>query len=287
VTNEYRDPLAGLRSQIVYKRGAIEMLCTELTPVRRLLLNPDAIAEIDRQRKEVDIDAKEEISALSECLRRADALEVLLARAVERAKELATLPDDVPKLGPPPWQIALPFRRLDMSAIVARLVAPYGEAAIAPWGNAGAARFVVNDHPLRIVARGMVVSGLLRPRIIALDIALMTAVPPALPDLSLHVELPGDRMISTLRLSRSRRTGDRLFDDTYFVSGDEETAKVLLTEPVRRELLTMSPHEARVRIGGGLAEIGWTMRMHYESLAPLPKAAIDFVVALRDAIARG
>jgi len=284
--NHYRDPLAGLRTQVEDHRRTVDELTRRLTPMQRLVLGPEVARTTEvlaAQATAARARTVETVDTISEALRALAALEATLADSVARAPGLLRCPTDAPELGEaprPPWTLLR--RAVDLQPIVHWLIAPYKPAIISAWGTEGAAaRFRASGgHPLVLAARASLVEGILAPTVRAIEIALLTSIPSSLPGVLIRLHERWrvfERPRSTVR--------DSAFDATFVVSGAAEAAQLLLDAPARRALLALRALAPRVRIGSGVVEIGLTMPWPRSAATPLPAPAVTFVTALRKRIA--
>jgi hypothetical protein len=153
--SHYRDPLAGLRSQVATKRVQAEERGRALSPVLLALL-PSRLREalLDSQpRAQADGESMEALAGAESAL---DALLVLYEEALGLAPSLRACEPEVPDPPsprmPPPWLFEEAYLLGVREAITARLLEVHAGAQLSRWGDFGyIARFRIVDAPFAFV----------------------------------------------------------------------------------------------------------------------------------------
>jgi hypothetical protein len=285
--SQYRDPLAGLISQVATKRAALEDRVRRLSPAAASML-PERLTRVFAELITTATAPAEDLVTLSSAEAALDALLDAYDEALALAPGLCACPDDVADFDEPaqprPWLIEeralLAFRR----SAEARLAAiTRGASTLVRWGDRGyLARMNIGGVPL-------VYTGEYSTRDGTVDFAdskLRTSVPRALPYLELRREHAFHTMGRILGLANEEEVGDAIFDQTFWVHGSHATA-TLLVSAVRRALVMMVRENPVLRVADGLAELswgGWGSTLTRDETGILPDAAIAVVVELRRAL---
>jgi len=287
--SEYRDPLAGLRSQVATKRGVVASRGAALSAVVRAVLPADVLDRLRAYEARIEA-APETMEALAEI---DSALEGLLAVYDEIAfiaPALLAYPLDVPDpprpAQAPPWLIE-ERPRLEIRALAdARLDELTPGTALVRWGDLGyVARFSFGE-----------VSFVYRLEVHASDdhtigpfsCALRTSVPSALAPLRVRRERVHHAVGKLLHVARELELGASAFDDAFWITGDARTSALLEDAGVQRSLLAMKAHAPDLSIASGIAELAWVAGLFDpvpETVLPTP--AIGALVHLRAVIDRG
>lgn len=279
----YRDPLAGLRSQIASKRGLLESRERALPVLFRAML-PERLARVIAQRPKEDGDSMEELSRMDATLDRILAAHEEAAALVPRLREC---PDEVPDpsrsgtIGPP-WVIEessqLEFRKL----LTRRLAEVAPDAYLVRWDDSAyVSRFMLASAPFFVSCRFAEAAGAAAPsRAFA-----RTSVPHELPDIEVHEEGIFHAIGRALHLVRDHETGDDAFDNLFIVDADEATS-VVIGPDVRAAFLALGRLEPQLFVRRGVAELQWKT---YGTLDPptlMPDAAFAILLGIRAAIER-
>lgn len=279
----YRDPLAGLRSQIASKRGLLESRERALPMLLRAML-PERLTRLFAQRVKDDAESLEELSKMDA------ALDEILAAHDEAAALLPKLracPDDVPDPSKssnvsPPWVIEeapqLEFRKLFTRRIAE--IAP--DAYAVRWDDSAyVSRFTLAGAPLFISCRFDATAS--QP-VITKSFA-RTSVPAELPALEVHEEGVFHAIGRALHLVRDHQTGDSAFDEIFVVDADEATAQVIGSD-VRAAFITLASAEPQLFVRHGVAELQWRAAWASYPETLLPDAAFAILLGIRAAIER-
>lgn len=279
----YRDPLAGLKSQVATKRGLVEHRARELSPIVRVLLPRALRAKLDAPRPE----AEGSLEALTSTDAALDALLAAFDEALALAPKVRDCPFDVPDprkpRQPPPWLIEEARQRAFRLAFEERLRAIAPTSYLVRWGDLTyLARMKLAGAPLVATARGNfdVVA-------IATDFTstLRTSVPDAVPPIEVKLEGSLAGVAKALRLARDDETGDPGFDERFLVDASDGGA-LLLTRDVTAALSTLAPWSPTLRVRAGIAEVAWRGTFRGNGFELLHDAAFDVVLGVRAAIER-
>jgi hypothetical protein len=279
--SQYRDPLAGLRSQVATKRASLADRERAISPLVRAMLPTELTRTMTDLGARADAPG-DDLAALSD---RDVALDALLAaydEAVALAPKLTELPNEVrdpprPEL-PPPWLFEEPdvvhFKR----ALTEHLqTIADDEAWLVRWGDYGyLSRIRVKGAPVIVLVQAKL-SGMFAS-------SIRTSIPAGVPRLEVRRESAYDAIGRAMRLRKEIALGDEVFDEVFWISGDEATA-TLLVPAARRALLALSAHAPSLFVGAGLVETAFTGPSRHEINAVLPDAAVSAVLAIRNAVA--
>jgi hypothetical protein len=304
----YRDPLAGLKSQVATKRGLVELRERELAPLMRAMLPAALRRTIDEGRSRVaevrprvegerpggrEREEREEgddgmnVDALSKLDAELDGLLVAYDEAIAMVPKLRDCPLDVvdpPKPAlPPPWLIEENRQRFFRVRFEQRVREVSSEAYIVRWGDVRyLARLDVAGAPVVVTTAGN------------FDIAttsteftstLRTSVHPSCPPLGVKVQSAMGGVAKVLRLARDDETGDVEFDGAFLVDG-RDAGVLLLTSDVRTALRALEPWGAALVVKNGLAEVSWSGAFRGMGVDLLLDAAFSVVLGIRAAIER-
>lgn len=279
----YRDPLAGLRSQIASKRGLLSAREHALPVLFRAML-PERLVRVLGQRLADDAESLEELSRMDATLD-----EVLAAHdeAAALIPKLRVCPEEVPDpartgVVGPPWIIEeasqLEFRRL----FTRRLAEIAPDAYLVRWDDcAYVSRFSLAGAPLFVSCRFAESAGTASPsRAFA-----RTSVPRELPSIGLHEEGMLHAIGRALHLVRDHSTGDERFDARFRLDAEEASAAVIGGD-VRAALLTLAPLAPQLFVRHGVAEVQWRCLGAADPASLLPDAAFAVLLGIRAAIER-
>ena len=279
----YRDPLAGLRSQIASKRGLLESRERALPSLFRAML-PDRLTRVLAQRMKDDAESLEDLSKMDAALD-----EVLFAHeeAAALLPKLRACPDEVPDPQKPsnvspPWVIEealqLEFRKLFTRRVAE--IAP--DAYTVRWDDSAyASRFVLAGAPFFVKCR---YDATANQPVVTRSFA-RTSVPAELPALEVHEEGVFHAIGRALHLVRDHRTGDALFDDVFIVDADDATAAVVGPD-VRDAFRSIAAAEPQLVVHHGVAELQWRAAWSSFPETLLPDAAFAILLGIRAAIER-
>jgi hypothetical protein len=278
----YRDPLAGLRSQIASKRGLLESRERALPVLFRAML-PERIMKILTQAMKDDADSLEELTQMDATLDEVLAAHEEAAALVPKLRECPEEVPDPPRSHvSPPWIIEealqLEFRKL----FTRRLAEVAPDAYLVRWDDtAYVSRLTLANAPLFISCRFDATANV--PTVT--KSFARTSVPAELPDLEVHEEGVLHAIGRALHLVRDHCTGDRAFDELYLVDADEATAQVIGSD-VRAALLTLAPCQPQLFVRRGIAELQWRSAWAPRPETLLPDAAFAVLLGIRAAIER-
>lgn len=283
----YRDAATGLQGQVASKRGLLASRLEGLSPILRALAPPplrERIARAPAPEAELPSDLAA-LAALDAALDDVvDAVDALLAQSTR----LRRCPHDVESFPrpvvPPPWLIeedaGLAFRRRFTTDVL--WFSPSAE--IVRWGDhAYRARFALRGSPVLVLVR------LAAPHdatATTFDGYVRTSVPESMPLVTVRRERMTDAIGKLLGLRRDREVGTAAFDDTFWIAGDEHAATALPPSSVAA-LLELAPRSPELAFGSGVAEVRFTGRAHAAARDMVPAAAIEAVLAIREAIEGG
>ena len=278
----YRDPLAGLRSQVANKRGLLELRERALPILFRAML-PQRLAKIIARRLKDDADSLEELTRMDATL---DELLAAHDEAAELVPKLRACPEEVPDparggVGPP-WVIE-EAQQLEFRKLFTRRLAEIAPAAyLVRWDDtAYVSRFTLAGAPFFVSCRFDTLTGVATP---APSFA-RTSVPAELPAIEVHEEGIFHAIGRALHLVRDHQTGDEAFDDVFLVDADDATAGIIGSD-VRAALLALTPLQPQLFVRRGVAELQWKSCGTLDPPSLLPDAAFAVLLGIRAAIER-
>jgi hypothetical protein len=286
--SHYRDPLAGLKSQVATKRARLEEQERALSPVLRALL-PSRLREAVhalRPRSQAD---GESIEVLSDADSALDVILALHEEALTLAPSLRECDRDVPDPPspgmPPPWLFEEPYLLKVRDALAAQLLESHPDARLARWGDFGyIARFRVAEAPFAFVVSSEVMAD--TESVAHHKSSLRTTVPESVEHLEVSLERMRHVVGKALGLVRELELGVPAFDDRFWIAGSPLTT-ALLTPDVCHALARLTHQSPVLEIGDGVATLTWSA--HWERLITegLPEAALDVLAGIRAAVASG
>jgi len=281
----YRDPLAGLRSQIAIKRGLLDSREHALPALLRAML-PKRIGDVIhalREKVREEVDTLERLTAVDAAL---DELLAAYDEAVALLPDLRECPPNVadPPKGilSPPWAIEenyqLGFRALFTKRVID--IAP--DAYLVRWDDPMyLSRIRVAGAPMIVTSRLSLLAG--QPAVF--KSTARTSVPLSTPKLGVRRDRLLDGIGRVIGLVRDLKAGHDEFDDAFVVDGGEGSVG-LLTEDVARALVDLRGMRPVLDVRRGIAELSWGES--YASFADplLPDQAIAVMLGVRAAIER-
>lgn len=277
----YRDPLAGLRSQIATKRGLIEGHERALPALLRALLPPALLEALARPSPPAEADP-DSVDGLVSVENELDALLAAHDEAAALVPKLRECPDEVPDPPRPalrpPWAIEEDPQLDHRAALTRRLAVVEPEAFLVRWDDATyLSRFKLAGAPLVVSSKyqGSVER--------AAANAARTSVPRRLPAIDVHPEGAIHLVARKLHLVRDRLTGDEAFDREYVLEASPAAALVIGPD-VRAAFVGARAVNPRLRVERGIAEITW--RSSYDPDALLPDQVLAILLGIRAAIER-
>jgi hypothetical protein len=303
----YRDPLAGLKSQVATKRGLVELRERELAPLMRAML-PRALrmtidegrSRVGEVRREVDahvdadghVDADADVEGSTmESLSKVDAvldgLLVAYDEAIALVPKLRDCPLDVvdpPKPAlPPPWLIEEAQQRFFRVRFEQRVREVSAEAYVVRWGDLRyLTRLGVAGAPVVVTTAGNFDIATVTTEFTS---TLRTSVHPSCPALGVKVQGTIGGVAKALRLARDDETGDAEFDEAFLVDG-RDGGVLLLTSDVRDALRELRRWEGALVVKNGIAEVSWSGAFRGTGFDLLPDAAFSVALGIRAAIER-
>lgn len=279
----YRDPLAGLRSQIASKRGLLETRERALPLLFRAML-PERLAKIIARRLEDDADSLEDLSKMDATLDEVLAAHEEVADLVPKLREC---PDEVPDPSrnpnvSPPWVIEealqLEFRKL----FTRRLAEVAPDAYLVRWDdNAYVSRFTLAQAPLFVSCRFASSTG----GAAASHAFARTSVPHELPEIEIHEEGIFHAIGRALHLVRDHQTGHETFDSRFVVDADDASAAVIGPD-VRDGFIALGNLQPQLFVRRGVAELQWKCWGTMDPDSLLPDGALAVLLGIRAAIER-
>jgi hypothetical protein len=299
VTEIYRDPLAGLRSQVATKSATVADRQGQLPPIVRALL-PERLRASLAQPAPAPADVgAEDLASLTEADAVLDRLLAAFDEALALAPKLRECPDtvpDPPHAGlPPPWLLEERAHVVARKALQLAVETMDESAYLVRWGDFSyLTRSRVHDRP--VVHLAWFNPHYASPDPIRDDVQLggwlrfgalvRTSVPAAIGPLEVRPERVHHVVGRALHLASEIELGDAEFDEAFWVKGDAATA-TLLVAAVRRRLLFLRDRSPVLSIGGGLVELRWFGGLSAGSNELLPPAALDVVLGIRAALEEG
>lgn len=284
--SHYRDPLAGLRSQVETKRAVAESRARALSPVVRAML-PAHIREAMTEATAEGAAAGDTVEGLSTVNAALDTLLLAYDDADAITARLREFPDDLrqppPCRQPPPWLIEESAVLALRHALARRLaeITPHGQ--ISRWGDiAYIARFTLADAPFAFVVKSDVLPS--DGYIARFEAELRTSVPEALPPLVVKSQRPYDSVRKALGMAHEIEVGEPAFDEAFWIEGSTDATAVLTSE-VRSAMRSYRGLLTELTVGNEVASITWQGRSWNPDVNPLPQFAIDVLLAVRQAAA--
>lgn len=266
----YRDPLAALRNRIAEKRAALGPAERFLTLVRRAVLPRELVYEVATLGRITENQKASTLEELTEIDRALDQL----AEKYDQSRALLA-PARGP-FGPPD----APLPRADQSGFPNLLddVSAIGEGLdgrAEPWGAAGAllrfssqgAAMIFAAHPLDRYEE--TVFGLVR-----------APVPSALPPLVVRLERFSDSVLSAIHVRREVELRIRSFDETFWIEGEELSARALLVPEVRDAMRGLAKRDPVLKVWDGIADLEWIAPRRWALSVEHPRAAMDGIVSV-------
>jgi len=281
----YRDPLAGLRSQIATKRGALDSHERRLPILLRALL-PERITNVLDSLRDRALAEGETLETLSDADAALDGILAAYDEANELLPQLRECPEEVPDpkrpTQAPPYifeeERQKHFRiRFDQRV---REIAP--EAYLVRWGDhTYLSRFRVGRAPV------VAVTSLSPPIEITphFSSALRSSVPERTP--TLHVRMGGalEGLGKLIGVVEDRKVGHEGLDDAFIVGGSEASI-ALLAPDVITGLLALVPQRPSLHVSRGVVELAWSARDRMYAPDLLREEALAIVLGVRAAIER-
>ncbi|GEM_PF-1832096 len=284
----YRDPLAGLHSQIATKRGLLESRDRALAPIHLAML-PERLRKVLSRPREA-LRVASEAADLDELASVERALDELLAAHDEAATlvpKLRECPDEVPdppkpKVSPP-WAIEEPAQLAFRAMLTRRLAEISPDAYLVRWGDTTyLTRVRIAGAPVVLTSHIGLLPG--QPTTPFRSTA-RTSVPRSTPSLHVRPRRLLGRIGRALRIPRGLETDQRAFDDAFVVRGDP-AGVWLLSSDVIGALLELRRLQPRLSVRRGVAELVWgDGYVRHEALL-LHDQAIAAVLGIRAVIER-
>lgn len=279
----YRDPLAGLLSQIAMKRGLLAIREQALSALLRAMLPVGLAKTLERLRSKTD-DEPESLDALTDVDAALDSLLAAHEEAAALVPKLRECPEDVPD--PPLPQMRPPWiieetTQLDFRALFTRRLAEIErDAYVIRWDDhTYLSRFSIARAPVLTAARFDVRAGVPEhARCFA-----RTSVPVGVPAIDLRAEGSLHALGRVLHLVHDLKTDDGAFDRAFVLDAPPGTT-ALFDADVRSALVGLSALNPRLTISHGVAEITWKSDWTPQHL--IPDGVIAVLLGIRGAIER-
>lgn len=286
--SHYRDPLAGLRSQVATKRAVLEAREREVSPVLRALLPERLALAIAGLRPRAQAES-ETIEGLSDADAALDAVIAAYDEAIVLAPTLRNGPEEVPDPArshiDPPWLLEEPFLVEIRNVLRMRMLQIDAGAMVSRCGDfAYVSRFRIGLAPCSFVisARGLADD----TRIALHESYLRTSLSEALPSLVVRRERIHHVVGKALHLAHEVEVGEPVFDGHFWITGARATTAVL-TPQVRAALERLGNRAPVLRLGEGMATLSWTGFWRDDASEVVPDAALDVLVGIRAAVETG
>ncbi|MBX3229932.1 MAG: hypothetical protein KIT84_26140 [Labilithrix sp.] len=283
----YRDPLAGLRSQIATKRGLLELRERALPMLLRSMLPAALVKELSAKvpAAEVDPSSLEGLAGVETAL---DSLLAAHDEAAALAPKLRECPDEVPDpprpATAPPWVIEEEPQLDHRAALTRRLAEIEPDAFIVRWDDwTYLSRFQLAGAPLVVRSRHVSYHRTVEHVRDSARNWARTSVPRSLPPIVVHAEGVLHTIARKLRLVRDVATGDAPFDRAYVMEG-HPGAVLAIGADVRAAFVAALPTRLHLVVDRGVAEVSW--RSSYEPRALLPDEVFAILLGVRAAIER-
>jgi hypothetical protein len=281
----YRDPLAGLRSQIATKRGALDSHERRVPLLLRALF-PARLRQTIASLRDRALAEGETIEVLSDADAALDGMLAAYDEGVEMLPQLRACPMEVPdpprpKMAPP-WIFEEERQKYFRVRFDQRVREIVPETYLVRWGDdTYLARFEIGGAPLiatsSVDVREAIVTHFWS--------TLRTTVPAETP--ALHVRMEGalEGVGKMLGIVEDRKTGNEALDEAFVVGGNE-AALGLLAPDVVAGLLALASFKPSLRVSRGVVELAWSGRDRARAADLLPEDAIGIALGLRAAIER-
>jgi hypothetical protein len=291
----YRDPLAGLLSQVETKRASAGEKAKAVTPVVRALLPRALRGRIDGLlARSLPRDGAAAAALDLDTLTRVDADLDALLMALEEALALApglrecpeVVRDPPPPAIPSPWSFEEPSQLDLRRRLEARIQEIDAGSFLRRWGDCTyLARFDVEGA--RVVF--MTTVRLLNPMLTvdAFESSLRATIPRALEALHLRPERVHHGIGKALGLAREITVGDAELDEAFFIRGAAASAAVVLEPRPRAGLIALRAARPALRAGDGVVDLAWSGPWRGDVADVLPAAALDVVLGIRGALVQG
>lgn len=286
----YRDPLAGLLSQVATKRGVVLDRERRVTAVLRALLPPHLEAKIAEHREAALDERADSMEALTRVDSALDALSAVYEEALyleDEARRLAFELADPPRPEiPPPWLIEeepqLRFRKVVHEGI--RTALDDDDVSFVRWGDLGyLSRFRQGGEPHSLLAEAVLDNNKLY--VVSFAATLRTTMPERVPTLDLRSQRVHLSIGKALGLVSEMDTGDEAFDDAFLVQG-HRGALAFLTDPIRHALKAFADKHLRLRFGRGSLTFEWRLPWD-ENRPPRIDAALDLTDRIHAVVVNG
>lgn len=284
----YRDPLAGLRSQIATKRGLLESRDRALAPILRAMLPERLRTALARPREPLQIAPEaEDLDTLTGVDAALDQLLAAHDEAATLVPKLRECPDEVPdppkpKVSPP-WTIEEPAQLAFRATLTRRLAEISPDAYLVRWDDTTyLTRVRIAGAPLVLTSRLDLLPG--QPFTTFRSTA-RTSVPRSTPRLEVRPHRLLHGIGRALRIVRDHEVGHPAFDEAFVVRGDAD-AVALLSSDVIGALLELRAFAPRLHVRRGIAELVWGDSYTGHTAPPMPDRAIAVVLGIRAVIER-
>lgn len=277
----YRDPLAGLLSQVATKRGVVLDREKRVTPVLRALLPPHIEERIAQHRDLALDETADSMETLSRTDAALDALSSVYEEALfheDEARRLAFELAEPPRPDiPAPWLIEEEMQLRFRKVVHMRLGMAMDDEAVplVRWGDFGyLSRFRRAGEPHSLLVEAGLDSN--KVYVVSFGGTLRATMPERVPTLDLRAQRGHLAVGRALGLVNEMVVGDEAFDDAFIIQG-HRGALAFLTPPIRGALLAFADKHPRLRFARGAMSFEW--RLPWDGDRPL---RIDAALNLAD-----
>ena len=280
----YRDPLAGVRSQVAVKRAVLEERTRALTPVLRALLPEDtrAILTSLAAAAHAEADTLDTLAAADAAL---DGLLAAYDAVVEQSTRLRWCAED-PGTPPRPW-IAPPWLieegvQLQVRRALDGRLSMIDAEPVERWGDRGYRSHIAIEGVRALFFFDWSSDSQQKSSASMLRVT----VPESLQRITVMIEGLTSTIGKKLGFVREVELGDPDFDRRFLVVGAEASTAVL-TPRVRHALLELPGKHLRLTVGPRFATLTWGFEWRDVGRDAVPPAALEVIAGIREAIAEG
>lgn len=273
--SQYRDGFSGVREQIAERRSHVEEQLRKLTPLHRAVFDMSSIDRALARSRDETLPPAEVFALLEKLL-------IAIPFAYEEAQAHLAVKGDAPAS-----MLGVPSMGPDVFPAFEEAARRYGAEAMR---DAGGARALVT-------VRGLPISFAVRASSVGenpvdyrgftdwLLGAAAIAVPPALPRVRVSLSAFGDGILAKLGIIEDHPIGDEVFDDRFRIRGSAEVARTLLTDDVRRGMLTLEDRAPVLDVHEGRAQLSWAERWQDDPDIMMRGEAIAVLAGIAKAVA--
>ena len=271
----YRSAETAITEQFRERRLEIERL-RALSPLRRAILPPGTVLEIDRITSRIDAllghaPAPEVVAMLDDL---AGQLAAVVARAEAEAERIRRRPRELP-WPPAPTRFAFGTHRRTFSVERSFREQLRDAKEVREHGVGMLARLERDGKELVLVARGRATDNPVSPKR-KIDCMLRTTAPRGP---GLHLEPRS--MLRRLVPPRDAVAIEPAFDRAYVVKGNTPVVRALLDAGCRELLLSIANEIRALWVGGGVIDLAWRRPFAKETVV-LPDEALSIVTSIAE-----